>query len=83
MNRKKSTASRWLYCACGDRKTLNLWSRLNLEGSGITWAGNPIRGKRSGFIPLLFTQPVKSHTDETTWTSESDALGEWGVVWGP
>ena len=81
MNTNKCNASRWLYCISGDKRTNNLWSRLNLEGSGITWAGNPVRARKTGLLALLASLPVTSHTDNNNWTSEVDALGNWSALW--
>ena len=72
----------WLYCNSGETQANDRWSRLNMEKAGVTWQGNPVRAKRSGILVLLKAQPIPSHTDNNNWTSEADALGEWGVVWG-
>ena len=82
MKTNRTNTQRWLYCISGESEKNNIWSRLNLEASGVTWLGNPARGQHTGLLALLTNLPVTSHTDNNNWTSESDALGEWGVVWG-
>lgn len=56
------------------------WSRMNLEGRSVVWNHRVIISmiSRLGTATLL---NLHSHNDTGLWTSEYDALGEWGVVW--
>jgi hypothetical protein len=81
MKTNNTNAQRWLYCIGDCEMANNIWSRLNLEAAGITWAGNPARARRSGFLELVASLLISDFNDNQNWTSESDALGERGVVW--
>jgi hypothetical protein len=82
MNKNANKNSRWLFCASSKSDLNNSqWSRLNLEASGVAWVGNPVRTGLESIKSMLSQSPIWSSTDTQLWTSESDALGEWGVVW--
>ncbi len=57
------------------------WSRANLEGRSAVWNHRVLVVIITRLMSGEFLN-VRSRTDNSTWTSESDALGEWGVVWG-
>jgi alpha-acetolactate decarboxylase len=57
------------------------WSRANLEGRSTVWNHRVLVVMIARLMSGQFLN-VRSRTDNSMWTSESDALGEWGVVWG-
>jgi len=82
MNNHTNQNSRWLFFASSQSDLANnQWSRLNLEASGVAWVGNPVRTGLELVRSMLSESPFWSNTDKQLWTSESDALGGWGVVW--
>ena len=91
MNNKPNQESRWLFCASNQsERTASRWSRLNLEHSGLVYDlvlnHKPVGSRVLPFLGAVYLQrdvPVWSHTDKQARTSESDALGERGVVWEP
>ena len=57
------------------------WSRMNLEGRSKVWNHTVLVAMISRLSTFRFFN-LHSHNDSEMWTSESDALGKWGVVWG-
>ena len=56
------------------------WSRANFEGRSIDWNHRVLVVMTARLISGQFLN-TRSCNDTNMWTSESDALGEWGVVW--